>query len=112
MNFQHQKLASGYWEKLNFFSQMANIGSEVERTMSWAKKGNNFFSQNAFKRSLELLDLTIAAPKNKTKLKELTRLRESLVDYFYGDNQFSSSDELWHKYFTVFNYAARIKIGL
>jgi len=42
----------------------------------------------------------------------LTRLRESLVDYFYGDNQFSSSDELWHKYFTVFNYAARIKIGL
>lgn len=108
MKFQHQTLAEGRWEKLSFMEQMANVGSEVERTILWYNKGNKQYSQQAFGRALELLDLTISSPLNRKRLRELTRLREILVDYFYGENQFSSSDKLWRSYFYPFNYAARI----
>ncbi|HCJ67422.1 MAG TPA: hypothetical protein DHV62_08920 [Elusimicrobia bacterium] len=108
MNYQHKQLSSGRWFELTFFEQMANIGSEVERAINWRNKNNNY-SSKAVERALELLDLTISNPKNKSHLKELTRLRETLVDYFYSDNQFSSSDQFWRKYFYVFCYAARIK---
>ena len=108
MNLQHKKLASGDWNKLTLIKQMANVGSEVERTISWKNKGNLEYSKMAFVRTLELLDLTIICDKNRKRLKELTRVREALVDYFEGDNQFSSSDKLWQKYFFAFNYNARI----
>lgn len=107
MNYQHKGLAAGRWKDLPFLEQMANIGSEVERTISWKKKNNFDYSQRAFERTLELLDLTIADGKNKRGLRELTRVRETLVDYFVYDNEYHSSDELWQKYFYNFNYAAR-----
>lgn len=110
MKYQHQELAAGRWQTIAFFEQMAHIGSEVERTISWRQKKNNLYSRKAFERALELLILTIADPKNKKRLKELTRLHEVLVDYFAGDNQFSSSDQLWQKYFYPFNYAARVNL--
>lgn len=110
MNYQHKNLAAGRWKKLSFIEQMANIGSEVERTMSWRKKKNKDSSQKAFFRSLELVSLTIADKKNKKRLKELTRLKEVLVDYFFGSNQYGSSDKLWHNYFYAFNYAARVNL--
>lgn len=108
MNLQHKKLASGNWNKLTLIKQMANVGSEVERTISWKNKGNLEYSRMAFIRALELLDLTITCDKNRKRLKELTRVREALVDYFESDNQFSSSDKLWQKYFFAFNYSARM----
>lgn len=110
MRYQHQKLAAGRWENLRFVEQMANIGSEVERTILWREKGNDLYSQKGFERTLELLDLTIADSKNRRRLRELTRLREVLVDYFFGENKFSSSDKLWRNYFFAFNYAARVNL--
>ena len=109
MTIQHKKLASGRWEKLSLSEQMANIGSEVGRAINWRKKKNYQYSKMAFFRALELLDLTIACRKNKKRLKELTRVREALVDDFVGENKFSSSDELWQKYFWAFNHSARLK---
>jgi hypothetical protein len=41
-------------------------------------------------------------------LKELTRLREALLDYFMGDNQFRSSEKSWKNYFYAFAYAVSI----
>lgn len=108
MRRQHQRLAAGRWASLSFVAQMANIGSEVQRTILWNRKGNDLYSQKSFARALELLDLTIADSKNRERLRELTRLREALVDYFFGENQFSSSDQLWQNYFFAFNYAARV----
>lgn len=108
MNYYHKNLASGRWYELNFFEQMANMGSEVERTILWREK-NKDYARLAFERALELLDLTISDPKNRSRLKELTRLREVLVDYFVFHNQYGSSDKLWRNYFYPFNYAARVK---
>lgn len=107
MKPQHKDLASGRWNKLSFIEQMANIGSEVERAIKWKTKNNTAYSQQAFERSLELVDLTLNDSKNSPRLKELTRLREAIVDYFFGENEFKSTDELWQKYFLNFTYAAR-----
>ena len=107
MNYQHKQLADGRWFELTFLEQMANIGSDVNRTIIWKDK-NSEYSTKSIERALELLDLTIADIKNRMRLKELTRLREILVDYFYFDNIYSSSDKLWENYFFAFNYAARL----
>ncbi len=85
---------------------MANIGSEIERAIRWRDKIKQY-SINAVDRALELLGLTISDSKNIKRLKELTRLKELLIDYFYFDNKFSSSDKLWKNYFYPFIYAAR-----
>lgn len=107
MNYIHQDLAAGKWKQLNFVTQMANIGSEVERTIAWRNKGNKLYSQRALYRALELIDLTISGLATRSRLKELTRLREALVDYFSGQNEYSSTDDMWRKYFYAFNLAAR-----
>jgi len=107
MNFQHKKLAGGKWQKLSFIEQMANIGSEVERAIKWSKK-NCEYSRQAFERVLELLDLTISDKNNLSRLKELVRLREILVDYFQFNNIYQSTDQKWQNYFYAFNYAARL----
>ncbi len=107
MNVQHKDLAAGKWNSLSFFEQMANVGSEVERAMKWREKGNSQYSQMAFERALELLDLTVADKKNKTRLKELLRLREILTDYFAFENVYQSSDKSFQNYFYAFNFAAR-----
>lgn len=109
MRFYHKELAEGRWFKLSFLEQMANIGSEVQRAINWKNKNDVNCSQKAIERALELLYLTIEDPKNKIHLKELTRLREFLIDYFYFDNIYGSSDEFWHRYFYVFNYAVNKK---
>jgi len=107
MNYQHKELASGKWNKLTFIEQMANLGSEVGRTITWKNQDKPDYSERAFERVLELLYLTIADIKNKHHLRGLTRLREALIDYFSFDNEFKSSDELWQNYFYAFNFAAR-----
>lgn len=107
MNVQHKELARGRWAEMSFCEQMANIGSEVSRALNWRKKEKSDLSRKAVNRALELLDLTIAPIKTYPRLKELFRTREALVDFFYGTNEFSSSEILWRKYFDHFNYAAR-----
>jgi hypothetical protein len=107
----HKHLAAGRWFELSLVEQLANVGMDIERTMQWKKRGNLEYSQQAFERALELLYLTIKDPKNKGRLKELTRARELLIDYFVYDNEYGSSDEFWHNYFFDFNYAAAIQRG-
>lgn len=108
MAIQHKQMAAGRWFELTFFEQMANIGSEVERTISWKEKSNLEYSRMAFERALELLDLTIADSRNIKRLRELLRVREALADYFEFDNEYKSTDKLWQNYFYPFNWAARL----
>jgi hypothetical protein len=111
MNVMHKQLAAGRWKELTFVEQMANIGSEIERTISWKNKGNGEYGRLAFERALELVDLTINDIKNRSKLKEITRVRETLADHFAFDNSYRSTDQSWQKYFYFFTYAARSRRG-
>jgi hypothetical protein len=109
MTLQHREQASGRWNLLSFAEQMANIGSDIERTISWKQKGRRDFSERAFERALELLDLTVADSKNRKRLKELLRVRESLADYFFFENSYQSTAESWQRYFGAFLIAVRGK---
>ena len=103
----HQDISQARWSAFSLYEQMANIGSEVERAIKWREKGNNEYSKLSFYRSLELIDLTINDNKHRSHLKEITRLRECLVDFFAGSNIYRSTAESWKKYFYPFNFAAR-----
>ena len=103
----HKDLTAERWQTFSFYEQMANIGSEVFRAMSWQQR-NREYSRLALERALELLDLTLEASiRSRSRLKELARLRETLVDYFSFDNEYGSTDKSWQNYFNAFNYAAR-----
>lgn len=80
---QHKELAQGRWKDLSLCEQMANIGSEVSRTIKWKEKQNPVQSQKAFERALELIDITLTANYRMTALKELCRLRENLCEEYY-----------------------------
>lgn len=107
MTFQHRELAAGRWRDLSFLEQMANVGAEIGRTVAWKGKNRPDYSWRAFERALELLDLTIGDPKNRSRLRELLRVREALADHFAFDNIYQSSDDSWERYFYPFQFAAR-----
>ena len=107
MNYQHQELAAGRWKELTFPEQMANIGSEVERAIHWKSKNNNPYSQKAFERALELVDLTLDSTNEFPRLKEVARMREMLVDYLFGANEYHATEKSWRQYFLAFNFLAR-----
>jgi hypothetical protein len=109
MTHQHRELAAGKWNGLSFAEQMANVGSEVERTISWKNKGRPDYSGRAFDRTLELLDMTVADEKNRLRLRELLRVREALADHFFFDNSYQSTQESWQRYFHCFHFAVRGK---
>jgi hypothetical protein len=69
------------------------------------------FAATALDRSLALIDLTIADPRHRKAgtLRELTRARETLCDYFLGGNQYHSSAEFFQRYFYSFAAAGRRK---
>ncbi len=95
------------WPQLSLLEQMSNIGSEVDRALHWKAKNNTAYCQKAFERALELMDLSLAATQDYPRLKELARTREGLVDYFYGPNEFGSSESIWRKFFLHFTLALR-----
>lgn len=95
------------WGELTLIEQMANIGSEVERAIDWQNKNNPEYCQLAFERALKLLNLTISCQTKYSRLKELTRLKELLIDYFAFNNDYQSSESQWRNYFYPFFYATR-----
>jgi hypothetical protein len=105
----HPELARGRWQAFPLVEQLANVGSEVERALDWAARGNPEYSNRALERGLELLELTIADPRHRHRLKELTRLREVLLDYFAGENEFGSSQRSWRRYFQPYSMAVAIE---
>lgn len=107
MSVQHQSMAQGRWASMAFLEQMANIGSEVERALTWSSKGNTDYTRRAVDRALELFDFSLMDSRNVPRLRELAREREALVDYFLGCNEYGSSESALRKYYGAFAYAAR-----
>jgi hypothetical protein len=108
----HKDLTPERWFRFSIMEQLANVGCDVERTIQWNKNGDPEESQRAFYRALELLDLTVADPKNRgLRRRELLRAREALVDHFVYDNEYNTTDEIWQQYFYDFNYAAALERG-
>jgi len=107
MTYQHKELAAGRWAEMSFCEQMANVGSEIERAINWKEKNNAQYSQKALERALELLELTINTAPKKSYLKELTRTREVILDFFMGKNTYNINVLSLKKFFYYFGVNAR-----
>src|SRR3990172_13133142 len=104
MEFIHKQLASGGWEKLTLVEQMANIGSEVHRSIiSYQKKEMRNF-QLAFDRTMELFYFTLKDPRWKGRRKEIARSKEIFCDLFYG-NSYNTDPHSLDTYFMQFAIA-------
>lgn len=104
----HKELAAGGWQRYSLIEQLANIGAEICRALSYDAKGDFQRREQALERGLELFDLTIADPRWRKRLKEITRAREVVCDYFYGGNQYGSTRESLDRYFMQFAIASRL----
>jgi hypothetical protein len=108
-DLRHLELADGRWWELSLAEQLGHVGSEVSRAIRWTSR-NPQLAQGALYRALELLDLTLADPRQRqapARLREIARAREVVVDFFAGPNQYGSTAPSLQKYFDAFAMAAR-----
>jgi hypothetical protein len=103
-NVQHKNLSKGGWQEKSYLEQMANVGSEVYRAISWKTK-NAQYSKMAFIRSLELFDLTKQSKLTSPQYRELTRMREIWVDFYCYKNKYNSTEDSINKYFMYLTIA-------
>jgi len=103
MKYQHKIQAKGEWRKKSLAEQMANIGSEIERSIKWLNK-NKEYSELAFYRAIELFNLSICDPKNKNRLKEIIRAQEIFSDDYLNNKLDQKNKKSWQNYFMGFNY--------
>lgn len=106
-DLQHKNLAAGEWSKFSLAEQLGNVGGEISRALRWQNKDDKSF-KNAIARALELLDLTIADSRWKTRLKELVRARELIGDAIFGGKEYGTSLSDLNRYFFHFAFAARV----
>jgi len=107
--FLHKTLAPR-WHTFTLAEQMANIGSEVSRSINWKKRDNKELSNSAFLRAIELFNLTILDLTKKKKfasMGEVCRAKEVYADYLIADNKYQETAEKLNKYFLQFNFLAR-----
>ncbi len=106
----HKDSAAGGWWELSLYEQLGNVGSEVGRALRW-KTRNPQIAQGAFERALDLMDLTLDDPRHRqsvSRLRELARAREVLVDFLAGSNEYQSTDDSLQRYFDAFAVAAAL----
>lgn len=103
---RHRDLAAGRWGRLSLMEQLANVGSEVGRMLRWRGRDERL-ATGAFERGLELLDLTLADPRWRTRLREIARARELLCDAAAGGTEYGTTLDDLDRYFLAFALAAR-----
>src|SRR5260370_34747207 len=81
----HATLATGRWSTLTLAEQLANVGSEVERTIAaWEARRTDRFDK-ALARALELFDLTAGDDRWRGhRRREILRAREEFCRLFFG----------------------------
>ena len=104
--YRHRDLAAGRWGRLSLVEQLANVGSEVGRMRRWQGRDARLMT-GAFDRALELLDITLADPRWRDRLREIARARELLCDAAAGGAEYGTTLEDLDRYFLAFAVAAR-----
>lgn len=102
----HPGLADGRWQTFSLAEQLANVGSEVGRLRRAAGRDEGLAAR-AFERALELLDLTLADPRWRGRLREIARARELLCDATLGGGDYGTTLEDLDRYFLTFAMLAR-----
>lgn len=97
------------WSNMTIFEQMGNIYSEVGRSFSAKRRGDEEGCKQAMIRAIDLFDSTAESlvAKKSPKLKEVLRAKETYLDYLVGDN-FKQPDDSFDGYYIKFAIAARL----
>jgi hypothetical protein len=108
----HKELSGERWFSLSLPEQMANIGSEVYRTIDAFTRNDMSRYRYAFERTMELYSLTLSDKRWKGRYREIARSKEFFVSLFYDSDKFKNiADEFCflNKYFLQFGVLARNK---
>jgi len=110
VDLRHLELARPSWAKFSLIEQMANIGSEVSRTLR--NKGNPERYWGAVARAMDLFYLTMEDPRWKGRQwkgsrREILRVRELFAAAALGSDEFKTSLEDLDRYFDCFAWLAR-----
>lgn len=101
MTLQHLESARASWGKFSLEQQMANIGSEVSRTLR--AEGNHARYWGAVARAMDLFYLTVEDPRWKGRLREILRVRELFAAAALGcDDEYKTSLKDLVRYFDYF----------
>jgi hypothetical protein len=107
----HAGLTPEKWAEQSLMLQMANIGSEVFRAISWRERGYPDKGYAAGARAIELFNLTMSGDLPLHRRREVGRAKECFVDYYWGDNQYGSTAANLRSYFMVFTALAQRERG-
>lgn len=102
---EHLESVRASWAKFSLDEQMANIGSEVGRTLR--SSGNQARYWGAVSRALDLFYLTIEDPRWKGRRREILRVRELFAAAALGSDEFKTSLKDLERYFDCFIWLAR-----
>lgn len=104
----HSDLAGGRWHTMPLVTQLANVGSEVERAIRAHERQSVERWTSAFARALELFDLTATDARWRGhRRREILRARELFCGLFYATPPAAGDAEFLRKYFLEFAVAAR-----
>lgn len=87
------------WEKFSFEEQMGHIGSEYGRAESLNKKGDQENYKVSLERAIELIELTINDKRWETRLYEILKLKDVLVDLYEETRKYNVSAQYLENYF-------------
>ena len=107
-DMKHREMTADRWFTFTLAEQLGNVGSEVSRTLKWRSR-NPQIAEGAMTRALELIDLTLDDPRHRSslaRLREICRVREVLLDFLVGPNQYGSTEVTLQRYFDAFAVAA------
>ena len=96
------------WWKLSIYEQMANIGSEVGRSIKAYRRGDEERFNKALDRALDLFSATAEGLVHKSpcRLREVLRARDEYLKLFF-EGTFDSDAENIERYFNYFAFLAR-----
>ena len=90
------------WFEMPVWMQISNIGSEVERAIRCKNRGDNQKAGNFCRKAIDFWHLTQEDPKNKHRIGEFECAIEELQDYFLGENNYQTNDEVLRRYYDAF----------
>jgi hypothetical protein len=95
------------WATFSIMEQLANVGSEVARTIRAHEAGNASRFDSALARALELFDLTAADARWRgPRRREILRAREEFCRLFFSDTPPADSIPGLQRYFLYAAIAA------
>lgn len=93
------------WFNMSFEVQISNVGSEVHRAIRWKNRGKEKGKIEFCQKAIEFLNVMKEDPKNEQRKEEIDFRITELEDYFLGNNDRNTTDEMLIEYYDSFLYA-------